>query len=170
MANLSLQASVRTCKMDTGYAANIESDRFLNPNQVVCPVWNGRDLAGRQVCADSFFTKRAGCNSASDRVDVENFLRPSYTEYITLDAAGFRANQFDTSNMYTAQSMDRTKDLANLQNVTGNYGKQFGASVQVPCGAYPKNRAMAQEAAEGRANQAMQEGYKAHYNRRMSGF
>ena len=82
---ISLEAATRTCKVDTASAARIESDRFLNPSLVMCPNWTGKDLAGRQVSADSFYTKRAGCNSAADRVIVENNLRPQYAEYINLD-------------------------------------------------------------------------------------
>ena len=85
---ISLEAAIRTCKVDTGWANKVESDRFLNPNNMVCPIWNGVDLTGRRVCPDSFYTKRAGCNSAEDRVVVENAQRPQYMEYINLSANG----------------------------------------------------------------------------------
>ena len=78
MSNLSLQKSIRTCKVETGWANRIESDRFLNPNVMVCPLWNGMNLKGQAVCPDSFVTKSRGCNSAKDRVVVENDLRPDY--------------------------------------------------------------------------------------------
>ena len=93
--SIGLEGALRTCKVDTGWASRIQSDRFENPNLMVCPVWNGRDLSGRPVCADSFYTKRAGCNSALDRVDVENYQRPQYMEYINLDAAGIYANIYN---------------------------------------------------------------------------
>ena len=70
MSAISLEAAIRTCKVDTAYANKVESDRFLNPQNMVCPVWNGVDTAGRRVCPDSFWTKRAVCNSAEDRVVV----------------------------------------------------------------------------------------------------
>lgn len=92
MANISLEASVRTCKVNTGWASRIQSDRFENSNLLMCPVWNERDLTGRKVCEDSFYTKREGCNSPLDRINVENDQRPQYAEYITLDTAGFRAD------------------------------------------------------------------------------
>ena len=85
---LSLNGALRTCKVNTGWANRLQSDRFENPNLMVCPTWNGMDNAGRPVTADSFNTKRAGCNSADDRVSVENNLRPQYMEYISLDASG----------------------------------------------------------------------------------
>lgn len=68
---VNLESALRTCKVDTGYSSRIQSDRFLNPRNLVCPVWNGLDTAGRLACADSFKTKREGCNSAEDRVGVE---------------------------------------------------------------------------------------------------
>ncbi|VVB54444.1 Uncharacterised protein [uncultured archaeon] len=93
-ANISLQKSVRTCRVDSGWAPRIQSDRFENSNSMMCPVWNERDLTGRKVCADSFWTKREGCNSATDRISVENGLRPQYMEYVTLDAAGIDGNMY----------------------------------------------------------------------------
>lgn len=95
MANISLNKSVRTCKVNTGWAERIQSDRFENSDLMMCPVWNERDLSGREVCADSFYTKREGCNSSLDRIDVENDLRPKYIEYVTLDAAGIDATMYD---------------------------------------------------------------------------
>ena len=43
---------------------------------MVCPLWNGVDTTGRTVCEYSYWTKNAGCNSATDRVIIENDLRP----------------------------------------------------------------------------------------------
>jgi len=80
---VNLESALRTCKVDTAYQQRIQSDRFLNPKNLVCPVWNGLDTAGRVACADSFYTKREGCNSAQDRVGVENILRPQYMQYIS---------------------------------------------------------------------------------------
>ena len=39
--------ALRTCKVNTGWANRLESDRFQNPNLMVCPTWNGMDNAGR---------------------------------------------------------------------------------------------------------------------------
>ena len=83
---LSLNASLKTCKVEQGYAPRIQSDRFENPELMVCPVWSGFDNTNRAVCMDSYYTKSPGCNSPLDRVDVENYLRPNYMEYINLDA------------------------------------------------------------------------------------
>ena len=92
---VNLESAIRTCKVDTGYSSRIQSDRFLNPRNLVCPVWNGLDTAGRLACANSFRTKREGCNSAEDRVGVENSVhRPQYMTYISSQVA---ANQYNTN-------------------------------------------------------------------------
>jgi hypothetical protein len=137
---ISIEASTRTCKVDTASAARIESDRFLNPSMAVCPVWTGRDLSGRQVCADSFYTKRAGCNSAEDRVMVENSLRPQYSEYINLDVnEGIRGNIYE-NNSYYQQAGVRSRGLKDLRAVTGNFGGVVsGADRQFDCSGGNKN-------------------------------
>ena len=121
--------------MDTASAARIESDRFLNPKMVVCPTWTGRDLSGRQVTADSFMTKTAGCASAEDRVMVENSLRPQYSEYINLDVnEGIRGKIYQ-DNMYYQNAGLRSQGLRDIKSVSGNFGgvvsgadRQFGCS------------------------------------------
>ncbi len=97
------------------------------------------------MCPDSFVTKRAGCNSADDRVIVENNLRPQYAEYINLNTAGFNGNQFggpsggDSSRdsyKYTSPQVDASlnrKTIENVHNITGQFGTQFEASRQVSC-------------------------------------
>ena len=80
---MSLESSIRTCKVDPANSTRIQSDRFLNPRNAVCPVWDGLDAAGRLACPDSWYTKREGCNSSADRIGVENVLRPQYMQYIS---------------------------------------------------------------------------------------
>lgn len=86
----SLESAIRTCKVNTGNAERIESDRFLgSADNKTCPQFMGTDLTGRGVCSDSFMTKSSGCNTASDRVWVENTVsRPHYYEYINLSPRG----------------------------------------------------------------------------------
>lgn len=109
MSTISLNKSVRTCKVNTGWAERIQSDRFENSNLMMCPVWNQRDLTGRSVCSDSFNTKREGCNSPLDRIDVENYLRPQYMEYVTLDAAGIEGNMYrDSANVGVSEGFQRS--------------------------------------------------------------
>ena len=120
--SVSLESSVRTCKVDTGWASRVQSDRFQNPSLMVCPTWNGMDTAGRLVCPDSFFTKRAGCNSAQDRVVVENNVsRPQYMEYVNLNANGIAADIYGNTFSYQ-QEVARTKD----QHQQVMSGPQFG--------------------------------------------
>lgn len=93
--SISLQGSLRTCKIETGQAPRYRSTRFEDPNQMSCPVWSGRDNVGRMVSEDSFRTKVEGCNTPLDRVDVENTLRPQYMENINVDSFGFRSDIYE---------------------------------------------------------------------------
>ncbi len=144
MSNISLESSIRTCKVDTAYANKVESDRFLNPNVMLCPVWNGVDTTGRQVCPDSFYTKNAGCNSAEDRAIVENNLRPQYMEYINLSANGIDGSIYGNTMPWNTVGQSN-QELKAINNVTGNFGLQFGANTNPPCNYYPYNQAMQQE-------------------------
>jgi len=164
--SFSLNSALRTCKVDSGYAANFESQRFLNPAQMVCPPWSGFDSAGRQVCADSFYTKSPGCNSPADRVDVENYLRPQYFQYITLDAEGLQGN------LYSTESAARTRDVRDARFHTGNFGSDFGAFTRKQCpgptSVYAQGQAQISE--QMRRMQAMQQGYQSNAYRQASGF
>jgi hypothetical protein len=120
---ISLQGAILSCKVDTAWASRHESDRFLNPNEMVCPVWNGLNTKGQRVCENSFYTKREGCNSAMDRVSVENELRPSYSQYITLDAAGLRGDELFGEY---ASSCDRPRH-------SGNFGLDLNSYAYPPC-------------------------------------
>jgi len=189
MSNLSLNGSLRTCKVDQGWANRIQSDRFENPDLMVCPVWSGFDLTNRPVCVDSFYTKSPGCNSPLDRVQVENYLRPQYMEYINLDAEGFR-NNFDIKSSGSAEGYEscrnadtdmdcynagvRTIGLNQLNTITGNFGQvPSGAEVYPRCGSYPINRAMQQEQAvanqQSRKLQSVQHAMQSQSMRKTSG-
>ena len=124
---ISLEAATRTCNVDTASAARLESDRFLNPVNVVCPNWTGKDLAGRQVAADSFYTKRAGCNSAADRVIVEYMLRPQYSEYINLDVGEGLRGQLYANNMYYTDAGVHTKQMRAAGQEAGHFGGVFSS-------------------------------------------
>lgn len=115
---ISINGSIRTCKVDTGYANRLQSDRFFNPNLQVCPVWTGTDTVGRPVCPDSFYTKTAGCNSAADRVLVENYLRPDYSEYLTLNPLGIDKE----TNMHTSGMQCSVAGLQEGFANTGHFG------------------------------------------------
>lgn len=142
MSQFSLESAIRTCKVDTAWANKIESDRFLNPNLMLCPVWNGVDTAGRAVCDYSYYTKTPGCNSANDRVNVENTLRPQYIEYVNLDAMGIRGGLDCGVNKANADAMCNRKTLDEVHNQTGQFGLQTGFSQNIypncmSCKTYP---------------------------------
>lgn len=181
MSNLSLEAAVRTCKVNTGWAPRIQSDRFENSNLLMCPVWNERDLTGRKVCEDSFWTKREGCNSPLDRINVENDQRPQYAEYITLDTSGYRANMFGDqkpgvetyvkgmeSNMIEQEATLGCSTLDNVHNYTGQFGyvTGFRDSIEPTCSIYPYEFAMASMAQSQRYAQGMAQGSKSESYRR----
>lgn len=153
--SISLLGSINVCKVNTGYADKIQSDRFENPSAMLCPLWNGQDSYGRFVHPDSYYTKNGGCNSAQDRVGVENFLRPQYMEYVALDAAGFRSpdmfgnpNDNSTSRYVNGQVVENFQapkgyaqgnqlriDSTSTQNqvndyyrIVGSAGYQYGAT------------------------------------------
>lgn len=121
---ISLENSIRTCKVETGSANRLESDRFLNSCNVTCPVWGGQDSTGRFVCEDSFMTKAPGCNSATDRVDVENYQRPQYFDYVNLDGYGIQGN------LYGQATVTKAHANSDLHNITGQFGQQLGGDVR----------------------------------------
>tara|TARA_Y100000389_G_scaffold150211_1_gene149740 strand:- start:7566 stop:8255 length:690 start_codon:yes stop_codon:yes gene_type:complete len=193
--SVSLESGIRTCKVVTGWANKVQSDRFQNPNLMVCPVWNGLDAAGRQACPDSFMTKRAGCNSAQDRVVVENNVsRPQYMEYVNLDASGIAADIYAGSAPHQA-SLARTNDLKGMlpsdkhPGVTATWGNGGGYGAQTlrgcsgmgshgqsvydkthPVAHTAENYAMAQQHQQQRHIASMQNGYRSSCARNASGF
>ncbi len=60
----SLESSIRTCKVNTGNADRIESDRFLGFQiKMMCPPFLGTDLTGRAICPEFFYDKIDWCNT-----------------------------------------------------------------------------------------------------------
>jgi hypothetical protein len=169
---VSLDSSIRTCKIDTGYANKVQSDRFLNPANMVCPIWNGYDSAGRPVTADSFYTKNAGCNSAQDRIFVENYQRPQYMEYINLSSGGIDGAFYGptpATSMTAWDKMASTQNLQGVNNVTGNYGMQFGSVVYPGCGVNSYARGMQQNQEALRKFSSIDNAYKSNYMKNISG-
>jgi len=173
MSFISLEGSIRSCKVDTGWANKIQSDRFLNSNVMLCPPWNGYDTAGRPVCADSFFTKTAGCNSANDRVVVENSLRPQYIEYVNLDAQGIKGGL--DCGVNPNMQMD-TACASNVLNNTHKYAGQFGVESGfrgqvrpncLTCNNNVDNKAVNSQMM--RNKQWKDQGYKTFNSKRLSG-
>ena len=127
MSNVSLTANLLTDKVSPGAAAQSFTYRIQEPSAQMCPVWNGQDLAGRPVCEYSFYTKRAGCNSSLDRITVENFLRPKYTNYVTTNAAGI-AGYNGQENFASGDNLSRDNESiamssrSSAQARTGQFG------------------------------------------------
>jgi len=137
--NISLNSSIRSCRIDTGWADRIASDRFLNPNLVIAPSWTGFDSAGRPAHQDSFYTKTAGGNSPMDRVYVENYLRPKYVEYVNLSAGGIEGAIYGENRANTI--LGRNTQRA-VYDVTGNFNNDYNADIRPRCGIYPYQQAM----------------------------
>lgn len=177
MSALSLQASVRSCDVNVGEANRIQSDRFFNPQNMVCIPWNGVNNKGQEVCPDSFWTKTAGCDSAEDRVMVENALRPKYMNYVTLNASGIDANIYgqDDQGKYGnvsgyRNSVASERWMQSRNKITGNFGSQFRANVDFngcTVGAYERN--MAQLNQMQRQNGALDQGFQAAQYRKAAG-
>ena len=161
---LSLEKSVRTCNVNVGEASRIQSDRFENPSNMVCVVWNGLDLVGREVSPDSFYTKTAGCNSAEDRVMVENAQRPQYMSYITLNAGGIEGDMYGNNVSAKRNSQAATQFDQNRNKLTGQYGNQWRSSVDyTSCSVGAYERAMSEVNGMGRNQAAMQSRGQAQY-------
>tara|TARA_X000000950_G_C13532915_1_gene504356 strand:+ start:224 stop:640 length:417 start_codon:yes stop_codon:yes gene_type:complete len=133
--SVSLDSAIRTCKVNTGWATREESDRFLNPNNMLCPLWNGLDNTGRRVCPDSFVTKSRGCNSATDRVVVENNVsRPQYIEYITLNSAGVAGNIYGPSDLGSQVGQSQARRVKEYNSVPK--WDSIPGSQQISCNTY----------------------------------
>lgn len=159
---ISLEKSVRTCDVNTGEAPRIQSDRFFNPNNMVCIPWNGLNNKGQEVSPDSFYTKTAGCDSAEDRVVVENSLRPKYYSYVTLGAQGLDGHIYG-QEADIKNAVGRTKFDYSRNQITGNFGKQFGADVRyTSCSIGAYERGMAQMSQQHRTETFLQNGFKAN--------
>jgi hypothetical protein len=127
---ISLESALRTCKVDAGWADRIRSDRIIGPaSEKTCPLWTGFDLAGRPVCPDSFNTKSAGCNSASDRIAVENTVsRPLYIPYINLSMEGVTGEWLYDERFWNTQQSQQF--LNDIHNRSGTFGQQLSSYVK----------------------------------------
>jgi hypothetical protein len=169
MSTISLDASLRTCKVDTGDAQRIASDRFLNPNNMVCIPWNNVNSKGQEVCADSWYTKTPGCNSAQDRVMVENDQRPKYSDYITWNMAGIQGD-FSGGNTNVKNRNSAATAHAKAANGAPNFGKSKSATTYQNCGLNAYERAMAEVSGSNRKEGYARSGCRSNSTRSRSGF
>jgi hypothetical protein len=167
--SMSLQASVRSCDVNVGEANRIQSDRFFNPSNMVCIPWNGMNNKGQEVSPDSFYTKTAGCDSAEDRVMVENAQRPKYMNYVTLGADGIEGHIYgNVSEVYESAAKKKFDDSRN--EITGNFGTQLGAKVlTTSCSIGAYERGMSQMAESQRKETYLQNQYVTNSNRNYAG-
>jgi hypothetical protein len=166
---ISLEKSVRTCQVNVGERERIQSDRFFNPQNMVCIPWNGLNNKGQEVSPDSFWTKTPGCDSAEDRVMVENEQRPKYINYVTLGAQGIQGDVYGNMDA-TVNALGRDMFDKSRRQYTGNFGTQLGANVayqSCSIGAY--ERGMKQMNQQLRNQAFMQQGYKSQNDRTMAG-
>lgn len=162
---ISLEKSVRTCSVSVGEASRLYSDRFENPQNMVCIPWNGLNNKGQEVCPDSFYTKTAGCDSAEDRVMVENAQRPKYMNYVTLGAQGIAGHIYGNEEA-TRQTAARLKFDKSRDKLTGNFGLQWGANTDYTgcsIGAYERGMAQMNQQMRNQTymqNMSMANGYR----------
>ena len=170
--SLSLQKSIQGCKVVTDWAPRIQSDRFLNSQNLMCPVWSGFDMVGRSVCPDSFYTKAEGCNDPLDRVMVENEQRPKYFQYLTLNANGLEGGGDPTLSQYEYNNNinKRSNMLRNLERNTPQYGADLNGLINTGgCSVNSYERSVANDNQQNRYDQALHHKYMSQQNRNTSG-
>lgn len=153
---ISLESALRTCKVNPEWANRLESNRIIGPaGEKTCPLWTGFDLAGRPVCPDSFNTKSAGCNSALDRLQVENEVsRPQYIPYINLSMEGITGEWMYDDRYQNSQN--NAHFFQNLHSNGGAFGQQLSATIRPggTCTYDSYQQAMAQSQQGGRQCQS----------------
>ena len=170
MSSLSLMKSIATCRVDTAQTNRIQSDRFLNPNSMVCVNWNGMDSVGRTICRDSWNTKAAGCNSATDRVSIENDLRPNYIEYVNLDGGVINSDLYGSNPSFAVTRTSQTaKYDNNLNSNVPHFGGQFQATNAPSCPMDSYERSVALTNQANRKNAYNWSSYKSNRNKCMAG-
>lgn len=124
----SLESAIRTCKVNTGNANKLESDRFLGESyKKTCPNFQGTDLIGRSIASDTWNTKSRGCNTAEDRIWVENAVeRPHYYEYVTLSNRGPDGREIPITDEMIEGFGFGQQEAAFIREGTG-YGRPTGA-------------------------------------------
>ena len=117
-----LTAHINQNKVYVGDAERGRTHRIQDPSAMMCPLWTGSDLTGRGVCENSFYTKMEGCNTAEDRVFVENNLRPQYTNFVTVSAAGISGDGLYRTNSQAYGANMRTAEKKQTLSSTPHFG------------------------------------------------
>ena len=109
-----------------------------NSDNLLCPVWNGHDQAGRSVILDSNNAKSRGCNLPLDRVVVENNLRSTYSLAPGLDTYGISApfseqkpmkKICDMTDDEIATDAQERRNLVRLQTGMQNYALRIASGM-----------------------------------------
>jgi hypothetical protein len=128
-SQFSISKSLRTTpKVNAGLANNAYSERFLDAGCLgVCPTRFPVD--NLQRCADprSLVTLTAGCDSASERIDIETAVERPYYTYLPLAADGINqaytpGGGYDTLGVYREQAFGYTGQGV-LPGCACNHGK-----------------------------------------------
>jgi len=133
--------------VNTDWAARYQTDRILNPNNMICPIRNYIDPLGRSADHYSLNTTSAGCNSALDRVNIEDSQRPSHFSSASLSSLGIEGG-------YECNSVNQ---------INSEISKQF----QMANGLIPDNRAYYNQKL--REQQWIDLGNKVQYYKYLSG-
>lgn len=176
--SVGLTASILNTKVITGNAERIQTYRNQEPSATMCPVWGGQDLAGREVCADSFYTKRGGCHSALDRIKVENDQRPKYANHVTISAAGINGENADYGTNLSKTGVNQAEAEKQMRNMYPHFGLVSAEAILPGRGsrfdtsaanAYQSQDKDAMDAQNRRVNQNLNIGYnsQSRYNRMM---
>jgi hypothetical protein len=110
-------------------------------------LWNGLDQYGRAVSYDSYNTKYAGCASALDRVAVENYQRPQYSDFIPLDTMGYLNPSALGTPVDPRLRYQKQTEMMREQAVRETYAK--GGSVGIQYGKVASPYTTGQEAVDG---------------------
>jgi hypothetical protein len=122
---IGMRASIVGNQVDQAWQQQAVGARTFNPDLMMCPLWTGVDLAGRPVCKDSFYTKRAGCNSALDRIKIEDSLRPRYAEFLW-DARGIEGVGADYPDNSSSVNMISDQMITDRRLFAAANSGQFG--------------------------------------------
>lgn len=111
-----IESAMRNFKVDTAQTNRVAGDRYINPNNMLCGVFNNRDAYGRDVSSNSYPHETAGCTLPSYRINIENELRPRFSEYYNLRTDGYRNSPALTGETYPIRNhCDSSRNYGNME-------------------------------------------------------
>lgn len=139
--SVAIDKSVMLAKVNVGSAPTMAGDRIFNSSQVLCMPWNGTDTIGRRVCPDSTVTLSAGCNSANDRILVENSIfRPTYSDALPLNLRAMLGEGPASTSYPAYNAMVEQKAVNNVNKFTApNTGVGYSKAILSQTGLYPND-------------------------------